>query len=610
MKSLFVYKLFKTKLSVKIWLYLTLAVLFFILLIGLFLELYLRKYVEKEELNTALRNTNHAATAFSAEYINILEHFVSYTASENFYNILTQIEASTSNEYIQISTGLQTYLTQYSDISPLIHSALITTKDNRIFHSYKFRMKDEISTYTLGYDLDDAAPISVLGSEKSPFRNQPEVIAMTFMLKTKTQDKMVLLAENLEDADFILYFFLNTQKVNDFLKLYYNGDKNGLLYLSNGEGTAVTYSSSSKNFDTASDSKITNAIRQIFSLGDTYIKSDTTYVLRYSIEKSNLSLIHIVSQDELVSKIRELDLFLFYLAIFSFLCITVLGLLISIFITKPLKKLMVSVKEIENNTYTCLPNISKHDEIGQLSLSIDSMYQTIQRQIERIKKEERENFNKEIRLLSEQINPHFLYNTLECINMEIYNRHNETASSMISSLGGYLRISLSYGNNQLLLQMELELVKAYVSIMNYRFHHCIQLTFNIDQELLQMLILKSILQPLVENSLKHGFSIDSSNYFPISPMIDISIWREPDLLMLTIMDNGAGIDMELAAKIMKGEEDYETHNHHIGLHNIYQRLNSFYNNVEITFSSIPFYENKVRVAIPYESFVVSQNPEK
>jgi two-component system sensor histidine kinase YesM len=271
---------------------------------------------------------------------------------------------------------------------------------------------------------------------------------------------------------------------------------------------------------------------------------------------------------------------------------------------------MISVKEIENNTYTSLPDISKDDEIGLLSLSIDSMYQTIQHQIQMIKKEERENFNMEIRLLSEQINPHFLYNTLECINMEIYNRHNDTASSMISNLGGYLRISLSYGNNQLLLQMELEQVKAYISIMNYRFHHSIKLTFNIDQELLQMLILKSILQPLVENSLKHGFSIDSSNYFPISPMIDISIWREPEYLMLVVTDNGAGIDIERATKIMKNEGDYATLNPHIGLNNIYHRLNSIYDTVEISFSSIPFYENKIKISIPYANFLKAQHDVK
>lgn len=610
MQNFFIYKLFKTKLSMKIWLYLTLMVLSFILLIGLFIELYLRQYVENGELNASIRNTNHAATAFSSEYVNILEHFVSYTASDDFYDILKEIQESNSDEYIEVSTDLQSYLTQYSDISTLIHSAVITSKDERLFHSYKFKMRDESLPFTLGYNMNSLAPISILQSTQSPFRNQSNVIAMTFMLKLNTQDKMVLLADNLEDADVILYFFLNADKVNNFLKLYYNSDTNGLLYLATSSGLPITYSSSEKAYETVSESAIVNSINQMSASGVASAKVNNTYVLSHKIDKADLYLVNVIPQNELVSKIREFDLFLLYLVIFTFLTIPLLGLLISVFVTKPLKKLMMSVNEIENNTYTSLPNISKSDEIGQLSLSIDSMYQTIQHQIEMIKKEERENFNMEIRLLSEQINPHFLYNTLECINMEIYNRHNETASSMISNLGGYLRISLSYGNNQLFLQQELDQVKAYVSIMNYRFHHSIQLTFNIDQELLQMLILKSILQPLVENSLKHGFSIDSSNYFPISPLIDISIWREPDLLMLVVTDNGAGIDMERATKIMKSEGDYATQNRHIGLNNIYHRLNSFYDNVEITFSSIPFYENKVIVSLPYSNFADAQSDGK
>lgn len=235
------------------------------------------------------------------------------------------------------------------------------------------------------------------------------------------------------------------------------------------------------------------------------------------------------------------------------------------------------------------------------------MYQTIQQQFRQIKQDERENFQMELRLLSEQINPHFLYNTLECINMEIYNYHNDTASSMLSNLGGYLRISLSYGNSQHLISQEVDQVKAYVNIMNYRFRHSIHLTTNIDGDLLSMKILKSILQPLVENALKHGFSIDSSVYFPIAPMIDISIWREPDTLSIAITDNGAGIDIEHAKEIMYGSGTDADGRHHVGLHNIYHRLNSFYGKTDITFSSIPFYENKILIRFPYQNFCETQN---
>lgn len=220
------------------------------------------------------------------------------------------------------------------------------------------------------------------------------------------------------------------------------------------------------------------------------------------------------------------------------------------------------------------------------------MYQTIQQQFRQIKQDERENFQMELRLLSEQINPHFLYNTLECINMEIYNYHNDTASSMLSNLGGYLRISLSYGNSQHLISQEVDQVKAYVNIMNYRFRHSIHLTTNIDGDLLSMKILKSILQPLVENALKHGFSIDSSVYFPIAPMIDISIWREPDTLSIAITDNGAGIDIEHAKEIMYGSGTDADGRHHVGLHNIYHRLNSFYGKQTLHF--LPFLFTKIK----------------
>ena len=100
---------------------------------------------------------------------------------------------------------------------------------------------------------------------------------------------------------------------------------------------------------------------------------------------------------------------------------------------------------IENQTYDSSQILTQSDELGQLSKSLDSMYQTIQQQIEQIKQERQAKYNAEIRLFSEQINPHFLYNTLEYINMEVYSNHNKNASMMIQNLADFMRIGLNFG---------------------------------------------------------------------------------------------------------------------------------------------------------------------
>lgn len=100
--------------------------------------------------------------------------------------------------------------------------------------------------------------------------------------------------------------------------------------------------------------------------------------------------------------------------------------------------------------------------------------------------------------------------------MEVYNDRPDAASEMITNLGDYIRISLSAGNNQHTIESELEQVTAYVDIMSCRFSKSIGMVINVPDELRPRMILKSILQPLVENSLKHGFNI-SGGGVPIAP---------------------------------------------------------------------------------------------
>ena len=118
---------------------------------------------------------------------------------------------------------------------------------------------------------------------------------------------------------------------------------------------------------------------------------------------------------------------------------TLLAFKLSRFVTKPFEQLITNVQSIESNTYDKPYQTKYNDEVGHLNMAINSMYATIQQQFECIKQSERAKYRSEIQLLSEQINPHFLYNTLECINMEVLGGHKEAAASMITSLGDFLR---------------------------------------------------------------------------------------------------------------------------------------------------------------------------
>ena len=182
--------------------------------------------------------------------------------------------------------------------------------------------------------------------------------------------------------------------------------------------------------------------------------------------------------------------------------------------------------------------------------------------------------------------------------MEIFNGNVENASSMILNLSEYLRISLAYGENTHSISRELDLACAYIKIMNLRFNNSIQLTTQVPEELLNHTILKCIVQPLIENSIKHGFKLGNSRKQLFFPVIEICMSLDDEHFTLSVTDNGAGFDPNKMSELMFGEQKEAQNGKHFGLNNIYQRLLTYYGDVKVSFSSIPFVENKIVIKLP------------
>lgn len=501
-------------------------------------------------------------------------------------------------------------LTDYTEVSSLISSVMIAKVSKEgdpplLFHTFRCRLRDRINSYDLGYDMSLISGATVLPIAAGPYSNQGDVVPIAlplYYVPSYTGVDMVLMTDDVSSADVILYLFLGIDNIESYLQMYCNDNYQGSLHVAYLDGKNISLSSGRSDTGTAGDDVIVSAVGLAISEGLTYFTLDQNHIYVNPVDNTGLYVINIIPFSQFTSGSQTLLQEIGILALASTLFITAISLLIVYFVTSPLKKLMYSVHAIENNSYDGKADIRSKDEVGQLNDSIDSMYNTIQQQIIRIKAEEQEKYNAKIQLLSEQINPHFLYNTLECINMEVYNCHTETASSMISDLGNYLRISLAYGESELLVSQEIEQVKAYVNIMNYRFRHSIQITINVPEELMNCRIVKCILQPLAENSLKHGFKIGINNIFPITPILEIAMTRDGDRVILSVTDNGAGIDIHRATQIMKNKQANGASDKHIGLNNIYERLTAYYKDVDICFSSIPFFENKVIISLPGSLF--------
>lgn len=289
---------------------------------------------------------------------------------------------------------------------------------------------------------------------------------------------------------------------------------------------------------------------------------------------------------------------LLLLVLLVFFLLTI-SFLMARYITRPVNGLVEVVHQIEENRYTEKLKFTANDEISQLGSAINNMHDTIRRQMIRIKQEEAEKYKTQIQLLTEQINPHFLYNTLECIQSEVLRGNSNTATNMIQYLAEYLRIGLSYGADLITISNELRHADVYIKLMNQRFQQSIIFLYKPSPDLNQRLIPKTILQPLVENSIRHGFGIDASG-IPISvPTIEISLRAVEDRLSIGVIDNGSGFDAKTVEAITSGSHTADDKGH-VGLHHIYHRLVTYYGkeNVQFSFNSIPYYRNEIIISIP------------
>lgn len=576
---------------IKSWFTTTFIVVASLLFISLGSQIFLRNYFLSHALTRAENNTASTAQAFEDALSSITTRFVDICGTTEFKNKFSRIRRCKNEDYTKLNSDLQDTLHDLYVSYSFIRSALITSKTGMVYHRFSEKLFTT-TDYTLGNQAESICGITILPAQTSPFLDQQTVIPIAIPLTYMENTTIVIVADSVESSDAILFLLLDAGMVRDFLHTYSNRSLEGSYYLLD-SGNLIADASRTNTKLPDSD-----VFRPLPNRKDALtIEQKDAYLILNRIGNRSLCLANLISMDQLLLSLHTIQSYLYLAILVVLLTITVGTLIASNLITRSLSKLISAVSAIENQTYDSSQILTQSDELGQLSKSLDSMYQTIQQQIEQIKQERQAKYNAEIRLFSEQINPHFLYNTLEYINMEVYSNHNKNASMMIQNLADFMRIGLNFGGELISISKELAHVQAYVNIMNYRFSHKICFTSDIPRELLSYEILKIILQPLVENSIRHGFGLDNSSSYLDVPSIKIEVYRDDPWLYLRVIDNGSGIDIERATQILHTGTDGQKH---VGLNNVYQRLVFFYGEtVKITFSSIPYYENIVQIRIPF-----------
>ncbi|MGJ7911908.1 sensor histidine kinase [Neobacillus sp. LXY-1] len=255
---------------------------------------------------------------------------------------------------------------------------------------------------------------------------------------------------------------------------------------------------------------------------------------------------------------------------FSILLASLLAMIFSAPIAKRIRKLKESMERVSAGELETRIPVKEHDEIGNLSLSFNSMVQQLKELIEEINETERLKRKAELRAFHYQINPHLLFNTLNSIQWKARLSNAKEVQLMIYHLTEVLHENLNFSDELVPLRKELKTISHYLKVQEIRYGHMFSYEENVSPECVEFLIPRLSLQPLFENIFFHAFEDGKGR-------ITLAIEEKSEILELTLVDNGKGMSEETARSLLRPHPVNEK-GHGIGVYNVDQRLKLHFGN--------------------------------
>jgi len=319
---------------------------------------------------------------------------------------------------------------------------------------------------------------------------------------------------------------------------------------------------------------------------------------------SRIKIISIFRVESIVKDANQASLLGYLVIAGSLLLAFCLIMLFTNMIGKRLRSLSKQIHQLSLGNFDAECYIHGNDEIGNLSMDFNTMVKNLKKLVHEVYEVNLQKTNllmqqKDIkfRMLANQINPHFLFNSLETIRMQAHCNGQEEISDIIKLLGKLIRRNLEMGTEPIALYDELDMVKGYLQIQKFRFRERLDYNITLDDTLSEQKILPLIIQPIVENAVVHGLEskADSGN-------ININIYVEGKTVHIIVKDNGIGInEIDLQRIYLYMDKLEDTPGKKIGLRNIHQRIKLYYGeDFGVSIFSHPNTGTTVDITIPID----------
>lgn len=523
------------------------------------------------------------ASIFNSQIVTNMDDFIdgydkitkSLLVDNDVINRLSNEENATMNDLINNQLIMQKLLMRLETLKPEVKCLMLLSAKNNLYQYCK--TSDTINVASLQeqawfkkiLESDEKLVVTSIHN-KAYYDNQKDGVVLTVgrvILNSNGVYSGVLLID-LDPSSLIKLnenFLLTRNNYN--IKMSVTDAQGSVLYDSDAASGRMTWGQVLEDGYTALHNKNNN---------DFILMSNKTH-------RGNLLVNAEIPRSSLLFKIGKINYITLIAVLICVFIIIVTSILFSYSITKPIKKLQRSMKLVEKGQYSTIIENTANDEIGGLINSYNNMITKIKALIEDVYIAQIKQKNAKFLALQTQINPHMLYNTLESIRMKALVKGDDEVALMIKILSRMFRMTLGKEADRNLIRHELEYVENYIRLQNIRFNDRFSLDVRLDDSIKNSRIIALVFQPIIENSIKHGFQ-DYNAFLNIT--IEGEITEERDII-IRVHDNGIGMSAEKAAELnallMEAEPDKlkldlaeENTEESIGLKNIAERIKLHY----------------------------------
>jgi len=317
---------------------------------------------------------------------------------------------------------------------------------------------------------------------------------------------------------------------------------------------------------------------------------------------NGIRVISVFSVDSIVKDANRINNVALTVIGISMVIAIILIYMFSALIANRLRRLSKHINKVATGNFETSMAIDGKDEIGQLSRQFNSMVVSIDELMVEVKESNRQRNDLELRqneikfkMLASQINPHFLFNTLESIRMKAHLSGQAGIARVVKMLGRMMRANLEAGKRTVLLRDELDIARSYLEIQQFRHEERLTYEVRSDDDIGDVQVPPLIIQPLVENAVIHGLErLEGGG------MVSVNACRDGADVVISVEDNGAGIEPERLESIRRSMEDREEEDgHRIGIRNVHQRLLLAYGaGYGLTITSEPGRGTQIRLRVP------------